>query len=168
MNVARRERGRAGLALAMLSLLAGCAHRPAALCVSAGTAIVVASHRACLCEGGHAARTFPVAIGRAGPGKTAQGDNRTPTGVYALGKPRPSAKFHTFIPVGYPTADQRARGFTGADIGLHGPPRGWRHLGRATVWFDWTRGCIALPSDAAIDEIAAWVREHPEAHLDVR
>lgn len=172
MTSCRGRLAHAGAALAAPLLaavtIAGCAHRRAPPCPDTGAALVVASHRACLCEAGRAVRVYPVAIGRAGLGKKVQGDDRSPTGVYSLGTPRPSSKFHTFIPIGYPSAAQREAGFTGSDIGLHGPPRGWRRAGRATVWFDWTRGCIAFSSDAAIDEVAAWVRDHPGARVEIR
>jgi murein L,D-transpeptidase YafK len=89
--------------------------------------------------------------------KRVEGDERTPTGRYPLGAPRPSAPFHRFIPVGYPTAGQRAEGRTGGAIGIHGPDRRFRLLGSLTTRVDWTAGCLAVGSDAEIDRIAEWV-----------
>ena len=119
-------------------------------------------HRLALCRGSRAVRTFPVAIGYAGAGKRRQGDGKTPLGTYPLGPGRASASgFHRFIPVGYPTASQRAAGYTGSAVGVHGPARSSAALGeRANTDTDWTLGCIALGSDAAIDALEAWMRRH--------
>jgi len=116
-----------------------------------------ATHRLRLCENGVAVRVFRVALGRGGTGKRKEGDNRTPLGVYPLGMPQPSSRFGTFIPVGYPTQEQAAAGLTGTDIGIHGPDQQFAFLGRATVSADWTAGCVAVGSDAAIQAIAEWV-----------
>ena len=126
-----------------------------------GEAVVVvdtSAHELNLCEKGVPVKQFPVALGRGGTGKMNQGDNKTPLGMYAMGTPKRSARFGVFIPIGYPTKDQAAAGFTGAEIGLHGPDRHFRWLGRVNVWFDWTAGCVAVGSDEAIHEIAAWVK----------
>lgn len=100
---------------------------------------------------------FPVALGRGGLDKKREGDGRTPKGAYPLGAPRPSARFHRFVPVGYPTPEQRAQGLTGGDIGIHGPHAAFRPLGSLTTWVDWTEGCIAVGSRSEIEEVAAWV-----------
>jgi hypothetical protein len=125
-----------------------------------GEAVVVvdtSAHALKLCEKGVRVKQFPVALGRGGTGKMREGDNQTPLGVYAMGTPKPSTRFGVFIPVGYPTKEQAAAGLTGADIGLHGPDRRFRFLGRVNVWFDWTAGCVAVGTDEAIHEIAAWI-----------
>ncbi len=110
-----------------------------------------------LCEAGHVVRELPVALGGGGVGKRREGDRKTPLGSYALGAPRVSAKFHLFVPIGYPTRDQAARGLTGGDIGVHGPSRRASWLGRLRNWFDWTDGCIAVACDGVIDELASWI-----------
>jgi murein L,D-transpeptidase YafK len=117
-----------------------------------------AAHTLRLCEKGAVTKAFRVALGSGGTGKTKEGDNKTPLGEYSLGTPRPSVRFGVFIPVGYPTPEQAARGLTGADIGIHGPDRQFAWLGRATLWFDWTAGCVAVGTDSAIQAIAAWVK----------
>ncbi len=86
------------------------------------------------------------------------GDRRTPLGTYTLGAPRPSARWGTFIPVGYPTDEQRRRGFTGSDVGIHGPERRLRWLGPINAWLDWTAGCVAVPDDQALARVAAVAR----------
>ena len=117
-------------------------------------------HRLLLCQSGNSVREFSVAIGRGGRDKQKNKDNRTPLGKYDLDFPRPSTDgFYLFIPVGYPTTSQREQGFTGGDIGIHGPPREWKWLGSMTTWKDWTRGCIAVGTDTEIEDIAKWVNE---------
>lgn len=101
---------------------------------------------------------FHVALGRGGVDKRAEGDSRTPRGRYTLGAARPSSRYHRFIPVGYPTASQAGQGFTGSDVGIHGPRDAFAWLGRTTVWVDWTRGCIALGTKADVDRVAEWAR----------
>lgn len=124
-----------------------------------------ARHQLTLCEAGRVVATAKVALGRGGLGKRKEGDGKTPVGRYALGAPRPSEKYGQFIPVGYPTAAERAAGATGGDIGVHGPRRGARWLGAANAWADWTRGCIALATDAELAVVVAWVRAHPRAEI---
>ena len=121
-----------------------------------------------LCVDRHLVKQFTVATGSGGAGKRAANDNKTPVGSYAIGEPRVSKEFGTFIPIGYPTAEQRSRGATGGDVGIHGPKRGFSWLGRAGMWVNWTRGCIAVASDAQIREIADWIRRNrpAEIHLD--
>ena len=109
-------------------------------------------------ETGRPVAEYRVALGRGGTGKHVQGDEKTPLGTYALGAPRPSSRFGTFIPVAYPTPEQQLQGFTGGDVGIHGPDRRFRWVGRATAWFDWTAGCIALGTDEEVLAVAAWMR----------
>jgi murein L,D-transpeptidase YafK len=94
------------------------------VCFERGTSIVVRTdeHELYLCEQGKLVETYGVALGKGGVNKRRRGDNKTPLGTYALGAPRKSTKFGLFIPVAYPTAEQRGKGFTGGDIGVHGPP----------------------------------------------
>jgi hypothetical protein len=142
------------------SLLAG--HVSAAAeCPHAQTLLLVdtKAHELKLCEDGVTVSAFRVALGRGGTDKRQEGDNKTPLGRYALGAPRGSARFGVFLPVGYPTKEQSAKGFTGANIGVHGPDRHFAWLGRANLWFDWTAGCVAVGTDQSIQAIAAWVQE---------
>jgi murein L,D-transpeptidase YafK len=140
-------------------MLAGTA-RAADPCAGRGTSLLVrtAEHLLFRCEGGRAVARYPVALGRGGVGKLKEGDGRTPLGTYPLGAPRPSAKFGTFIPVAYPTPEQRKRGFTGGAVGVHGPSAKLAWLAELDRLIDWTQGCIALATRAQIDEVAAWVK----------
>jgi murein L,D-transpeptidase YafK len=116
-------------------------------------------HKLSLCEDNKVVKEFKIALGRGGVDKRKRGDNKTPLGEYPLGIPQPSNKFGIFIPIGYPTNTQRAKGFTGSDIGIHGPSHIGKWLGRITTWFDWTQGCIAVGTDDDILEIARWTKE---------
>jgi murein L,D-transpeptidase YafK len=126
-------------------------------CVS----LVVAAgpHKLWLCKDDKIVKEFKIALGRGGVDKRKKGDDKTPIGEYPLGTPQPSHKFGIFIPIGYPTDEQRAKGFTGSDIGIHGPSRIFKWLGRITTWFDWTQGCIAVGTDYDIAEITRWIKE---------
>jgi murein L,D-transpeptidase YafK len=110
-----------------------------------------------LCNGRKVEQMFKVALGRSGLGKARQGDRKTPLGTYTLGAPRESSRFHKFIPINYPDQSQREQGFTGGDVGLHGPMRGLSFLGSLNTFFDWTDGCVAVGTNQDIDQIAAWV-----------
>ena len=120
--------------------------------------VVTKDHRLWLCEAGRPVASFHVALGRGGTEKRVQGDNKTPLGSYALGAPRLSSRFGNFIPVEYPTPEQRRLGFTGSDVGIHGPDRRFRWAGRLNTWFDWTAGCVALATDDEIQVVTSWVQ----------
>jgi murein L,D-transpeptidase YafK len=111
-----------------------------------------------LCTLGAPAARFGVALGRSGVGKRRAGDGRTPLGTYALGPPRPSARYGTFIPIAYPTPEQAASGFTGSAVGIHGPPRGVDGAAIPVTAVDWTLGCVATGSAEEVDAIAEFVR----------
>ncbi|MCJ7546019.1 MAG: L,D-transpeptidase family protein [Deltaproteobacteria bacterium] len=125
-------------------------------------------HKLWLCEGNKVVKEFKIALGRGGIDKRKRGDNKTPLGGYPLGTPQPSNKFAIFIPIGYPTGKQRAKGFTGSDIGIHGPSRIFKWLGRITTWFDWTQGCIAVGTDDDISEIARWMKEKQVSKIIIK
>ena len=139
-------------------------------CAGQGNAVVVQvdAHRLLLCQNGHADQAFAVSLGSGGIHKRQEGDHRTPVGVFALGVPRPSKEFTIFIPVGYPNAEQRLAGYTGGDIGIHGPKKQWSWLGRLANWKDWTRGCIAINSEDGIRAVATWVERHHTARVEIK
>jgi hypothetical protein len=127
-----------------------CPPRGAVIAVDTG------AHDLWLCNDGTAEARFTIALGRGGLDKRRQGDERTPLGTYAVGEPRPSAQWGTFIPIRYPTPEQAARGYSGNAIGIHGPPRGLKYR---FIGLDWTAGCVATGTDAEVEAIAEWVRE---------
>jgi murein L,D-transpeptidase YafK len=110
-----------------------------------------------LCRDGAEEAAFRVALGRGGVDKKAEGDGRTPLGRYRLAPARASSRYHLFLEIGYPTKEQAKRGLTGSAIGVHGPHIAFAWLGPATAWPDWTLGCIAVPTQGAIERIATWV-----------
>lgn len=126
-------------------------------CAGRGTVLLVQARQRVMstCERGRRTGAYRVALGSGGVGKRAEGDKKLPVGRYALGSPRPSRGWHLFIPIGYPTPAQRKAGYTGASVGIHGPPRCCH--GPSLTDFDWTYGCIALGTDTELDEIAAWI-----------
>lgn len=139
----------------VLALAVGAAEDP---CVGKGTALYVSTSRRTLwlCEDGSSKEAVRVALGQGGIGKRVEGDAKVPLGEYPLSAAIPSADFHLFLPVGYPTPQQRRTGYTGNAIGVHGPLRGYS--GPATTSRDWTLGCIAVGTDDEIDRIAEWVK----------
>ncbi|TAL61444.1 MAG: L,D-transpeptidase [Legionella sp.] len=114
-----------------------------------------------ICKNGTVVKTFKVALGYKGIGKKQAGDNKTPIGLYNLAHPRKSSQFSVFIPILYPTSKQRAAGYTGRDVGIHGPTQ-------ASSWLNWvnnlpnsTRGCIAVGKNNYIEYVANWVKANP-------
>lgn len=115
-----------------------------------------------ICTRGSVIKSFKIALGFNGVGKKHSGDNKTPIGLYSLASPRKSSQFKVFIPILYPTSKQLAEGYTGRDVGIHGPTQ------TATSWLDWinnlpysTRGCIAVGKNNSIEYVANWVKANP-------
>lgn len=111
-------------------------------CAAPDARIVVdlRNHSLALCDKDAVVETFGVRLGRGGIGKIREGDGKTPVGTYALGQPRPSNRYGTFIPIGYPTEEQRRRGYTGSAVGVHGPARWLKWLGSLVNTFDLSDG----------------------------
>jgi murein L,D-transpeptidase YafK len=101
-----------------------------------------------------------VRLGKGGVGKSKESDGKVPLGRYSLGKPRRSLKFGVFIPIAYPTPEQRAQGYTGSGVGIHGPHRSLTWLGRLVNTFDTTDGCVGLATNRETEEVARWVSHH--------
>jgi len=118
-----------------------------------------------ICKHGNVIKSFEVALGYKGIGKKQAGDNKTPIGLYGLARPRTSTQFKVFIPVLYPTSKQLAIGYTGRDVGIHGPTQ-------SSKWFSWlnnlpnaTRGCIAVGKNNHIEYVANWIKANPGAKV---
>lgn len=125
-----------------------------------GINVHTSKHLLNICKNGSVVKAFKIAIGYKGVGKKQAGDNKTPIGLYRLAYPRKSNQFKMFIPILYPTSKQVAEGYTGRDVGIHGPTQtsafGWfNHLPSAT------RGCIAVGKNTQIEYVANWVRSNP-------
>lgn len=131
-------------------------------CRDAGSHLLVKAdkHRMYLCQDSKLVASYSVRLPSKGMGKKREGDKKLPLGTYSLGLPRGSEKFGIFIPVGYPTEEQRRQGYTGGSIGIHGPIRWARILGRLVNWFDTTSGCVGLATDREMEVISRWVKEN--------
>ena len=113
-----------------------------------------------VCMQGKTIESFDVSMGSGGLGKSKKGDRKTPLGIYGLGEPRKSRKkFYKFMHVQYPTRSQRADGYTGSDVGVHGPPvRG--NSFKSKNKRNWGAGCIVLGTDEDTDKVASYVAEN--------
>jgi murein L,D-transpeptidase YafK len=126
------------------------------------------AHTMEVASGGAILATYSVAIGPGGSGpKLQEGDKVTPVGRYHIVSRSPS-KFHIFMRLDYPNADDRARfaelkkngtlpknATIGGDVGIHGAPAQpeWKKIHKTV---DWTFGCIAVDDDE-IEKVAAMV-----------
>lgn len=133
--------------------------------LSSGINVHTKKHILNICKHGSVIKTFKVALGYKGVGKKKAGDNKTPIGLYGLAHPRKSSKFKVFIPILYPTSKQLAAGYTGRDVGIHGPAQ-------SSSWLSWlnnlpnsTRGCIAVGKNNYIEYVANWVKANPGAKV---
>jgi murein L,D-transpeptidase YafK len=125
-------------------------------------------HSMVLCENGKQAGAFAVRIGKHGTGKSREGDGKTPLGPYGLGEPRASGAYGLFVPIEYPTPEQRKLGFTGGAVGVHGPDRRVRWLGALVNAFDTTDGCVGIATDPEMQTFAIWVRAHRVKEVMIR
>ena len=149
-----------------------CGHPVAAagVCSATDARVVVdtSKHRLALCQEDRESETFDIRLGRGGVGKKKEGDGKTPLGIYSLGEPRRSERFGIFIPIGYPSPEQRQQGYTGGDIGVHGPHRWVRWLGSLVNTFDSSDGCVGLATDDEINTIAEWVKKVRARTIEIR
>lgn len=129
--------------------------------LSSGINVHTAKRVLNICKHGTVIKTFKVALGYKGIGKKHAGDNKTPIGLYGLAHPRKSNQFKVFIPILYPTTKQLTAGYTGRDVGIHGPTQ-------SSSRFSWlnnlpfsTRGCIAVGKNNHIEYVANWVKSNP-------
>ncbi len=130
-----------------------------------GINVQAVEHILYICENGNTVKEFRVSLGKSGTGKKAEGDKKTPLGLYELGIPRKSHGFGMFIPIKYPTKEQSKMGYTGKDVGIHGPFVAFSWLGSLNTLFNWTLGCIAVGQTDQIKFIAAWIKSHPNSKL---
>jgi len=126
------------------------------------------AHRLWLCASYREVKSYWVRLARNGIGKRNAGDAMLPLGSYVLGAPRASTRFGLFIPIGYPSPQQAAQGYTGDAIGIHGPHRVVRWLGYLVNVFDTTSGCVGVATDHDMSEIAAFARQHRARRITIR
>ena len=118
-----------------------------------------------ICKHGTVIKTFKVALGYKGVGKIQAGDNKTPIGLYGLAHPRKSNQFKVFIPILYPTRKQLAAGYTGRDVGIHGPTQSSTRLNWLNNLPSSTHGCVAVGKNNYIEYVANWVKANPGAKV---
>lgn len=111
-----------------------------------------------LLRNGVVLKSYPIALGfnPHGP-KRAEGDGRTPEGVYTIDGRHAHSPYHLALHISYPTPTQEARAAAldrdpGGAIFIHGLPARFGHLDPARFYKDWTDGCIAV-GNSAIEEI---------------
>jgi len=126
-----------------------------------GINVHTSKHILNICKHGSVVKTFKVALGYKGVGKKKAGDNKTPIGLYRLAYPRKSSQFKVFIPILYPTSKQLAAGYTGRDVGIHGPTQSSGVFSWLTSLPGATRGCIAVGQNNYIEYVANWVKANP-------
>lgn len=113
---------------------------------------------------GHVLHSFDIALGAQPEGhKLAEGDNRTPEGVYTLDWRNANSQFYRSIHISYPHEDDqdaaRRRGLSpGGLIMIHGMPNGRSAIEMNHPLNDWTNGCIAVANDE-MDEIWSLVED---------
>lgn len=109
-------------------------------------------------------KTYPVVFGSAPVGdKFAEGDRKTPEGIYRIRDLYPHPEWSKFIWLDYPTpqdwrehhqaklaGDIPPTATIGSEVGIHGVPEGADGLIDART--DWTWGCISL-KNSDVDEI---------------
>jgi murein L,D-transpeptidase YafK len=101
-------------------------------------------------EGEQPTRTFRVAVGRRYGAKAAQGDGRTPEGLYYIDAFKADSQFYRALKISYPNEADRARAAElgvapGGLIMIHGLDSNIEAMWQERHWmFNWTDGCVAV------------------------
>lgn len=110
-----------------------------------------------LVKDGEIFRTFDIALGIAPVGhKQAEGDFKTPEGLYTLDTRNPDSDFFLSIRISYPNAkdlrEASSQGVApGGQIMIHGQPNEPTYSAAYYKQQDWTNGCIAVSNSDMID-----------------
>lgn len=116
-------------------------------------------------------RTFDIVLGIMPVGdKEAEGDFRTPEGVYKLDTRNPNSDFFLSIHISYPNdKDRREASSKGVDPGgqimIHGQPNEPTYSAAYYKKQDWTNGCIAVSNSNMID---IWLMTPNEIPIEIR
>jgi hypothetical protein len=134
-------------------------------CAGLGTLLIADTETQILylCKNGKSVKDFDFAKGWNGTAKRKEGDERTPLGVYSIKAPQPIFEwdFTSSSTSAIRPLQKKSQGYTGSNVGIHGPSRWARCLGRLNTYvFDWTNGCLAVASDRDIDEVSRFVEEN--------
>lgn len=84
--------------------------------------------------------------------KMKEGDGKTPEGVYKIDAKNANSSCYKNLGVSYPNASDRANGYTGGLIKIHGLKNGFGFIGKFHRFYDWTDGCIAV-TDLEMEEL---------------
>jgi len=84
--------------------------------------------------------------------KMKEGDGKTPEGVYKIDAKNAHSSCYKNLGVSYPNASDRANGYTGGLIKIHGLKNGFGFVGKFHRFYDWTDGCIAV-TDLEMEEL---------------
>jgi murein L,D-transpeptidase YafK len=76
--------------------------------------------------------------------KTEEGDQKTPEGIYKIDDKNAHSSCYKNLSVSYPNTSDRANGYTGGLIKIHGLKNGFGFVGKFHRFYDWTDGCIAV------------------------
>jgi lipoprotein-anchoring transpeptidase ErfK/SrfK len=102
-------------------------------------------------------KTYKVALGECPVGhKKFGGDMKTPEGTYKIIRKNPHGLRGKTLLISYPNAEDReyARKFKknpGGDICIHGLKPEVRHLGANHFTLNWTKGCVAVTDEEAVE-----------------
>lgn len=134
--------------------------------------IVIKHERSLLLQAeGRTIKRYRISLGQNPEGhKQAQGDGRTPEGLYRIDWRNPRSRYHRSLHVSYPNADDRRRAARagvnpGGDIMIHGLPARLGWIGPLHRALDWTDGCVAL-TNAEVDEL--WLAVADGTPIDIR
>ena len=116
-------------------------------------------------------RTFEIALGIDPVGdKEAEGDFKTPEGVYTLDTRNPNSDYFLSIHISYPNTKDlrkaRAKGVSpGGQIMIHGQPNVPTYSAAYYRKQDWTNGCIAVSNSDMID---IWLMTPNDIPIEIR
>jgi murein L,D-transpeptidase YafK len=124
-----------------------------------------------LIKDGEVFRTFDIALGSSPVGdKIAEGDFKTPEGVYRLDNRNPNSDYFLSIRISYPSdrdrREARSRGVSpGGQIMIHGQPNNPTYSAAYYRKQDWTNGCIAVSNSDMID---IWLMTPNDVPIEIR
>lgn len=120
--------------------------------------VLKAERRLILQQGARTLREYRIALGSSPVGaKQAQGDGKTPEGLYLIDSRNPNSRFYRSLHISYPSGQDIARARKmgvkpGGMIMIHGLGKEFGAIGALHRLRDWTLGCIAVTNEE-IDEI---------------
>lgn len=126
--------------------------------------VVKSAHRLELMSRGEPVKAYKVSLGKQPRGpKLAEGDRRTPEGIYWLDWRKTSDRFNLAMHVSYPNIDDAARArregvSPGGMIMIHGTPISDEYPEWYFGSLDWTDGCIAM-NNADMREVWSLVKD---------